>query len=54
MPILRDPLPLKEPPLLSSPLASNGGETLENIEIFIVGIELIGVKNLKEALMIIR
>ncbi len=42
MPILRDPLPLQNPPLLSSPLASVGGEMLIDIEILTVEIDLIG------------
>ena len=42
MPILRDPLPLKDPPLLGSPSASVGGEMLIDIEILMVEVELIG------------
>jgi hypothetical protein len=42
MPILRDPLPLEEPPLLGSPSASDGEEMLIDIEILIVEVELIG------------
>ena len=42
MPILRDPLPLKNPPLLGSPSASDGEEMLIDIEILTVEIDLIG------------
>ena len=42
MPILRDPLPLQNPPLLSSPTASDGEEMLIDIEILTVEIDLIG------------
>ena len=41
--VLRNPLPLKEPPLLSSPAASNGGEMLVDIENLTVDIDLKGV-----------
>ena len=43
MPILRNPLPLKDPPLLSSPAASGGGEMLVNIKNLTVDTNLNGV-----------
>ena len=42
MPILRDPLSLENPSLLSSPSASDGEEMLIDIEILTVEIDLIG------------